>query len=161
GVSALAAALVLVAWAFWRPPVALDQPYTLISKHTIDGQSLYRLSRQLSVTVLVMFVGIALLMIKRVRETLQRVVEGLPFLPHALKQFVSKMIHLFSTGLESLQSPKRLTVLFADTIIIWVTVAWGTQFLSFGFPGLALTFTQSLSLVVIVCIFILIPAAPG
>jgi len=67
----------------------------------------------------------------------------------------------FAKGLEALRSVRVLTLVALHSAIIWATVGFTFQMMSWGFPGVAMTYGQAMAFLVVTCVVISIPSSPG
>ncbi len=90
------------------------------------------------------------------------IVEGFPLLPLKVKKGLAAIINTFAEGMHSLRSPKLILIVTLQSVAVWMTVAWSMQIMPYGFEGMrAMTMSEAVALMVISCLAILIPAAPG
>ena len=127
----------------------------------IDGARLKDVAHKTALfVVLPLAAGIVLMMIRGFRRLLERMLDALWFLPQGLRRFAKRIMESFALGFESLKSPKRIAWIALHSVLIWAMVAWSVQVLAYAF-ALSMTFMQGLAITMIICVAILIPAAPG
>ncbi len=84
------------------------------------------------------------------------------------KKFSDKMEHIFNViiegfadGLRLVGRPKRMLACLGLTVLIWALSALAYYVFAFGCPGIDLTFTQMITVMVVICFFIALPSVPG
>jgi hypothetical protein len=85
----------------------------------------------------------------------------LPFIPARIKTMLEGFIETFAKGFDSLKSAKAIFLTAIHSIIVWFSVAFSFQLMSWGFPGMQLSFGQALGFLVFTCVVITIPSSPG
>jgi len=130
-------------------------------KYTITGEMLTRLSGKLSVITFLLLLAVVSLILDRTRRVYEIMISGLPLMGDSLKKKIIRIFQHFSHGFHSLKSPRYLAMIFFYSLCVWCLVGLSLQVMSWGFKDLSLNFFQSMAIVNIICIAILIPAAPG
>lgn len=132
------------------------------SDYQINGASLKQLSTKVAVLSLVMLAGGLLIIWPPAGRFFKAVVNKLPLLPMGAKTILTKIIDTFAEGMQSLKSPKLILIVALQSLAVWMLVGWSMQIMTYGFEGMrAMTMTEATALLVITCLAILIPAAPG
>jgi hypothetical protein len=136
---------------------------TILGREVVmTGAQFLALKNKVVVMALVLLVSVLALSLPRSRGWCLKILHAMKFLPDAFRRRLETLVHKFAEGLASFRSPRRILVLLALSLVIWLVGAFSVQVLAWGFPfDHTMTFTQSLALVVIICIFIMLPAAPG
>jgi hypothetical protein len=67
----------------------------------------------------------------------------------------------FAVGLDMLRSPKKVGQCLILSFLVWVLAGASHYLLTFGSPGIELTFLEMCAVMVILCFFISLPSAPG
>jgi hypothetical protein len=129
--------------------------------YTINAETLQQLSKKLLVFCIVLLAGTLLMLWGPFHRLVLRVIRGVPFVPVKLKTGLARFIESLVQGFYSLKSFRIVFWVVFHTITVWVTVGWSLVLMSYGFPGLTMTFMQGMATSIIICIAILIPAAPG
>jgi len=129
--------------------------------YVLTGAQFLRLERSIIVTCLFLLAAILAVVIPVTRGWILGVIHSIPLLPHAFRVKVERIVHQFAEGVNFFRSPLRVVGLFVFSFILWATTAYAVFFLAKGFPGMHMTLVQAFAMIVIVCIFILPPAAPG
>jgi len=146
--------------------VQLDEEFKMPwGGYVIDSAMLQQLSRKLLVICVVMLAGSLLMLWTPFRRLVQRLVGAVPVVPHGLKEGVNHFIESFVQGFHSLRSLRIVFWITVHTALVWLLVGWSLQIMSFGFPETEsfrhMTFLEGMATSIIICIAILIPAAPG
>lgn len=122
---------------------------------------------------LVVMGGILLIVLPLTRSLIQKLIlfapEIIPFIPKALKhrlketfsQTLVGWIDLFAAGFSLLKKPVKIFHCLILTALIWAGTALTFYVMAKGCPGVELTYFQSIALMVIICLFIALPSAPG
>jgi len=153
---------------FIRFDTSLELPYRFsffglkTKEFVLNASLLMSLSRKLSFSFLVILFVIVLFIIKGTRLFLMKLVRAtLWFLPERPKEFIDKVIEKFAVGFDSLKSPKKIFLTIFYSLIIWLSVGWSIQFMSYGFKEFSISFLQANAIVIIICIAIALPSVPG
>lgn len=109
----------------------------------------------------VLFVGCVLMMSERFRNLVLKVIETLPLIPEGLRERLQALFGTFAAGFNSLRHPRRVTLIALDTIGIWLMGALTFWIMALGFPGIELSFLNATIFLVVTCVLIALPAAPG
>ena len=130
-------------------------------QYTITGEMLTRLSRKLSIITCILLVGVVSLILERTRRIYEAMIRHFPIPGDSLKGKCVNILRHFSHGFHSLKSPGSLAMIFFYSLIIWALVGFSLQVMSWGFEDLSLNFYHGMAIMIIICIAIMIPAAPG
>jgi glycosyltransferase 2 family protein len=130
------------------------------------GKNLLRLS-------IVLMAGILFITIPYSRDFLKRLLSTIPewltfIAPSKRKRLqgtliepVIKLIDLFATGFSFLKNPSEIFWCLSLTLLIWGITAFSYFIMAKGCPNIGLTFSQSIVVMVIICLFIALPSVPG
>jgi len=130
--------------------------------YEISGANLKQLSSKITLGCVVLVAGSFLLLWPAARRIIQDLAERVPYAPRGIRMKISGIISSFAEGLASLKSIKTVLIVFGLSVLVWMLVAWSMQIMPYGIPGMrAMTMTEATAILVISCIAILIPAAPG
>ena len=129
--------------------------------HTITGKSIKAVSTTIAAGLFVMLAGSVFLIIGRTREYIRLLIERLPYAPRGVRIKISGFAMKFAEGLGSLRSFQSTVIVMGLSAMVWVTIAWTYQIAAWGFPGMKMSFMQSVAVTVIACLAIALPAAPG
>jgi len=130
-------------------------------KWAIDAAQLRPLTSRFLIVSVVALAGTILMLWGPFRRLVQGVVSGVPLLPRKFKDGLNRFIETFVHGFHSLRSPRLIFWVIFHTATVWLTVGVSLSIISYGFPNLRLSFLQGMATAIIICIAILIPAAPG
>ncbi|PIE70366.1 MAG: hypothetical protein CSA22_08445 [Deltaproteobacteria bacterium] len=138
-------------------------------EQTLNSDTLIRLGKRMAQLALVLLAGVSLICWERVRSLLRCFIGGVPRYFGAWESVVRKrvtdpvtlLLEHVASGLELLKQPARLLQCLWLTVLIWClqAVSWWTVVQ--GFPGLSLSLADSFAVLIVVCFFIALPAAPG
>jgi len=157
--SLIGLALVIALWS--GVLVSSEKIYTIGKVYTIDGQTLQGLSEKAATIMLIAFVLLVLLLINPVRQLIQAGIRRLPLVSARVKEKTVEIFNSFTTGLTSLRNIRALIFIVIYSLVVWGTVGYSLVIMSYGFEGLSMTFPQAMAITIIICVAILIPAAPG
>lgn len=138
-----------------------EKVYVFGKRFDLDGEMLRKLSHKLLLVCLVILLGTLLMLWGPFRRFVQAVIRATPLAPRTMKDAVNHFIDRFTEGFHSLRSPRLVFWVVFHTAIIWLTVGWSLVIMSYGFPGIHLDMVSGMALAIIICIAIMIPAAPG
>jgi uncharacterized membrane protein YbhN (UPF0104 family) len=142
--------------------VALPEIVAYGTEYEINGPMLKQLSSKVAIASVVLLAGALLLVWPAASRLIQRVIGSLPLLPQGLRSGVISLMDTFAEGMQSLRSPRLIAIVTLQSLAVWVTIAWSFQIMPYGFEGMrAMTMSEATALMVITCLAILIPAAPG
>jgi len=130
-------------------------------KYTVTGDMLGQLSRKSSLVLLVLLLGAVSLIVNPVRRIYAAIIDRLPLLGVSMKEKLKGILEGFSHGFHSLRDVRLTAVIFLYSIVIWAMVGFSLQVMAWGFPGLEMNFYHGMAVMIIICIAIMIPAAPG
>jgi uncharacterized membrane protein YbhN (UPF0104 family) len=157
----LAAALGGILFISQSSAFAINQPMQFGQVYVIDADMLENLSSKLMIGFGGLFFAVLLFLFRPVRHAAEQVIRALP-LPGKLSEQLAGMVHTVGQGLDSLTSWRLVLWVGFYTLLLWGFVAWSLQIMAWGFPGLAdMTLFQGLAITMLVCLAIMIPAAPG
>jgi uncharacterized protein (TIRG00374 family) len=129
---------------------------------TISGESLKQMSGSITKGFLVMLLGALLLLWPAARRRMQMWAETWPYAPRAIRVKIAGMIGTFAEGLASLKSARIIVIVLLQSVAVWMLIAVSFQVMPYGIAGMkSMNLTQATALLVISCIAIIVPAAPG
>jgi len=128
---------------------------------TIDAALIRTLINELLIICMILLAGTILMLWEPFRKFVQAVVARMPFFPHKFKDSLNRFIETFVHGFHSLRSPRLVFWVIFHTATVWLTVGWSLSVISYGFPNVRLNMLQGMATAIIICIAIMIPAAPG
>lgn len=141
--------------------------------YQLSPENLSSIGKGLLRLCLIVMAGIFLVMVPVTRTLIQKLIlfapEMIPFCTKAfrhhlrekLMQPVADLIDLFSAGFSLLKSPVKIFHCFILTLLIWGGTALTFYVMAWGCPGVELSYPESIALMVIICLFIALPSAPG
>jgi uncharacterized protein (TIRG00374 family) len=142
-------------------PIPRTATFSFGRSYLFNGEMLQALTRKTTLFIFVLLLILVSLMISRVREAIKQFFARMSFLPESVRLRSGEILDSFARGLSSLHDMKALAFIILYSLIVWLTIALSVLVMSYGFPQLHMTFPQAIAIVVIICIAILIPAAPG
>lgn len=132
------------------------------STYEINGATLKQLSTQVAVLSGLLLGGALLIVWPAANRVILQIIDRFPLVPANLKKAVIGIINTFAEGMHSLRSPRLILIVTLQSVAVWMIVAWTMQIMPYGFAGMrAMTLPEATALMVITCLAILIPAAPG
>ncbi|NQU41742.1 flippase-like domain-containing protein [bacterium] len=132
------------------------------AEHVLTGERFIDLAWGLVPVAVALMVGILAFTIPYTRGGMLWLAREIPYAPRKWREKIAHLMESFSQGFGVFRSPTRLIGLIVFTAIIWFTNALSVYLLARGFDFQnVMTIPQSMALIVIICVFITIPAAPG
>lgn len=119
------------------------------------------LATKISFVVAVLLVGIVTMILRPVQEFGRTVIGRIPLLPQGFRGALLSFYNRGVAGLESLRDPKTACLLLAHSFGLWALNAFTFQIMAWGFPGLEMGFWHAVAYMVITCLAISVPSAPG
>jgi uncharacterized protein (TIRG00374 family) len=119
------------------------------------------LATKISIVVAVLLVGIVTMILRPVQEFGRTAIQKLPMLPQGVRAGLLSFYSRGVAGLESLRDPRTAALLGAHSLGLWALNAFTFQLMAWGFPGLEMTFWHAVAYMVITCLAISVPSAPG
>ena len=89
---------------------------------------------------------------------------GSPFKEKIREKLCVRLAHIIdnvATGLDLLKSPKKVGLCLGLSFLVWSVAGISYYVMSFGCPGIELSFLEMYTTMVILCLFISLPSAPG
>lgn len=74
---------------------------------------------------------------------------------------IAGLLDNLAVGFDILKSPLNLILCLLLSFALWALMGLALQLMSFGFPGVEITFLQALAVEIIICFFIMLPSVPG
>jgi glycosyltransferase 2 family protein len=128
---------------------------------TITGEVFSQLSQKFSIFILIFILGSISIIVNRTRNIYIAIIKKLPIIGDELKSRLVHLLEKFSHGFQSLKNPKYMFMIVFYSLLIWGSVGFSLQLMSFGFTEISLSFIDGMAVMIIICIAIMIPAAPG
>jgi uncharacterized protein (TIRG00374 family) len=141
---------------------AISRSYKLGERTlTINAEQLNSASHSISFAAAFLMVVIFSFMVPQMVRLYIRILRWIPLVPSWIKEKLVGFIEGFTKGLDSLRNVKAVLLLAFHSIVVWFSVAFCFQLMSWGFDGVKLTFGQALAFLVVSCVIISIPSSPG
>ena len=128
--------------------------------HTFTKAKFMEWERGAIMVAMILLAGMVAVIVPLTREWILTVFRKMPLLPHTFRLKVEHMVHQFAEGANFFRNPGRLVALFVLSFVLWCTGAASVVYVARGF-NMPMSFIQAFAMTVIVCIFIIPPAAPG
>ena len=121
----------------------------------------------------VLVAGIIVVSARQSRGLITRAILALPglffFTSEAFKEKIRQRVCVklagavdnFAVGLDMLKSPKKVGQCLILSFLAWILAGLSHYMLTFGSPGVDLSFLEMCAVMVILCFFISLPSAPG
>jgi uncharacterized protein (TIRG00374 family) len=148
--------------------------YTIaFGDYQLSPENLSSIGKGLLRLCVIVMGGILLILIPMTRALIQRLIlfspEIIPFAPKAFKRHLKEkfmqtlvnIIDLFAAGFSLLKNPGKIFQCAILTLLIWAGTALTYYIMAKGCPGVEISYFQSVALMVIICLFIALPSAPG
>lgn len=142
-------------------PFPAEQTYTFGHQYVLSGAVLKGLTRKAAMVVAVLLAGVVAILFKPVRDFVLALIHRLTWLPPGFRGLIAHLFETFAAGLDSIRSPARIFWILVHSVGVWMTVSVAFWIASFGIPGLRLTLMQANAFLVLTCVAIMIPSAPG
>ena len=123
--------------------------------------------------LVVLLAGAASLAFSPSRNIIKKMVSGMPGLLFFLSQEtqekigqkicspVNSLLDNFSFGFSQIREPKRLLGCLFLSAAVWVISALSYYVMTFGSPGIDMTFQEIFAMMIIICFVIALPSVPG
>jgi hypothetical protein len=141
--------------------------------YTLNSDTLKLVFKGLLRLSILLLVGIALISLQPTRKAIEWCIKSIPdlffFAGPKLKDKLQKriatpllaMVDNIAAGFVLLKQPMKVVVCLLFSIVIWALHAFSYYIFALGCPGIALTFFELASVMIIICFFIALPSAPG
>jgi len=74
---------------------------------------------------------------------------------------ITCLLDNFAVGFDILKSPLNLVLCLLLSFALWAMLGLALYLLTFGFPGVQISFLQAFAVELIICFFIMLPSVPG
>lgn len=130
---------------------------------TITGEQFNNLASKAFWPFLIIFIGVCFILFSKTRQMMEWVILRLPLLPQKIKDGIAGLLRNFAEGLGSIKDPKRIAIVIALSVVIWLMIAWTHQLMAYGFTGFTrtMTFHDAMMIMIIIAVAIMVPGAPG
>jgi len=148
----------------------LELPF---GEYRLNKDTLEKIGASSSYVALVLILGIALVSVEKSRAIIKEIIVRLPvlffFLGKPVRERIKekvcgKLVEIldsFAAGFDLLKSPIKLIQCFFLSFLVWALSAVAYYVLSFGCPGINVSFLEMSAGMVIICFFISLPSVPG
>ena len=144
-----------------REPLELKEQYVFGAAGEITPERLQLIVQQTSVLIGVLFLGSIAMMFDKFRQLTLRIILAIPLIPHAIKQKISELFQTFAKGFDAMKRPWLATQIVFHSLMVWFLTGASFWLMSYAVPGIDMTLTTGMAFLIITCIAILSPAAPG
>lgn len=159
---ALLALLILMPYYIkFDPNITLEYALSETRTLSINAAWLEAQMPKLSILAAIGMTGIISFLIPPVKKLYIRIVEMLFFVPATLRHKIVELILTFTKGFDSLKDVKAVLMITVHTLVIWLSIAFSFQVMSWGFPGVTIGFGEAVGFLVVTCLVISIPSSPG
>jgi len=148
----------LIVFLFVKIDPKAELPF---GKYVITGEMLTSLTKKLSMITFILLVGVITIIVDKTRRIYELCIERIPLLSQGIKEKLIHILEHFSHGFHSLKNFKYVLMIMLYSLVIWALVGFSLQVMSWGFNDLSLNFFHGMAVTIIICIAIMIPAAPG
>lgn len=159
---ALLALLILMPYYIkFDPNITLEYALSETRTLSINAAWLEAQMPKLSILAAIGMTSIISFLIPPVKKLYIRIVEMLFFVPATLRHKIVELILTFTKGFDSLKDVKAVLMITVHTLVIWLSIAFSFQVMSWGFPGVTIGFGEAVGFLVVTCLVISIPSSPG
>ncbi len=122
---------------------------------------------------IVLIAGMIVVSIDSTRRAIQRAILALPvlifFAAESTKtklrvkvcERLTRFIDNIALGFTLVKDPKKIIICSFYSFLVWIIAAFSYYVFSLGSPGFHLSYTEMFAVMVIICLFIALPSAPG
>lgn len=142
------------------PPIQANLEVSVWGIHVRGAMIDENLPKIIWVAIL-LFVAVSLTLVPGLVPTLGHALARCPRLPHRVVSLLEVALGGVEAGLAPLRELRKLTEITVHSLLIWLGVALSMWTLAFGFPGIPLSFWQSVATMSFIAVFAVIPSAPG
>ena len=123
--------------------------------------------------VIVLIACIALVSVRQTRRLIKRSIlnlprllffTGSPFKEKVREKLCVKLAHIvdnMASGFDMLKSPGKVGLCLVLSFLVWTVAGFSYYVMSFGCPGIELSYLEIYATMIILCFFISLPSAPG
>ena len=145
----------------------------IFGKYRLNDQVLKTVAGGMIAFSMVIAVAIIVFSMETTQRFINRVIIKIPalffFADNNFRKKIEKKLCMpmvgfvenFARGFFLLKNPVKMCVCAGLSVVIWGLIAFSYYTLSFGCPGIALTFNEMFAVMIIVCFFIALPSVPG
>ncbi len=168
-------AITLIALFAWMlATVHIDPDLTIeFRNYALNRRTLESVAAGLIRFCIVVAAGIVAISIPAVQRLVKQAIFKLPallvFAGDGFKQKVKAkcclplagVVDNIAAGTSMIKSPGKLVICLVYSLLIWLLQAFALYLVTFGSPGISLTFTQMTTVFIIICFSIMLPSVPG
>ena len=122
---------------------------------------------------ILLIVGMIAVSIASIRRIIQRAILALPGLAFFVAEStrtkiraklcepINRFIDNIALGFTLLRYPRKILLCAVYSLLVWITAAVSYYVFSLGSPGVNLSYVEMFAVMVIICLFIALPSAPG
>ncbi|HPX19535.1 MAG: flippase-like domain-containing protein [Deltaproteobacteria bacterium] len=74
---------------------------------------------------------------------------------------ITSLLDNLAVGFDILKTPFNLVLCLLLSFALWALLGFALLLMTFGFPGVEITFLQAFAVEIIICFFIMLPSVPG
>jgi uncharacterized protein (TIRG00374 family) len=74
---------------------------------------------------------------------------------------ITRLLDNFAVGFDILKNPLNLVLCLLLSFALWAMLGLALLLMTFGFPGVEVSFLEALAVEIIICFFIMLPSVPG
>jgi glycosyltransferase 2 family protein len=167
--------LILIGCLTWMLTVVdfSSHPDTVFGQYHLNRATLAKIGENLICLSILLVAAISIISVSSCRRL---IVKGIitfsgrlsflgPKAEHFLKNRLSKglvdLLENFSEGFSLMKSPAKILSCMGLSIAIWCLQAYSYYLMSYGCPGICLSYIDIFFVMVIICFFIALPSVPG
>ncbi|MCB2153294.1 flippase-like domain-containing protein [bacterium] len=139
----------------------LKDEYTFGASGVITPDGLREIVSGTSKLIAILFLGSVAMMFEQFRNLTLKIILAIPLIPHGIKEKVSELFQTFAKGFDAMKKPWLATQIIFHSLMVWFLTGASFWLMSYAVPGIDMTLTTGMAFLIITCIAILIPAAPG
>jgi len=149
-------------WFWFRSGYEAGQLYSFGTNVEINAEKLQEIARGASVMAVVVIFGSVMMISHKVRDLFVATLNWKWFpLPGILKAKITDVFLGFAQGFDALRKPSLAGQVAFHTFVVWFLTGLSFWVMGLGVPDFELTLPLAMVFLVITCIVISIPAAPG
>lgn len=154
--------------------VEIDDSLSIpFGNYILNKETLEKVSGGMLRLLVVLLVGAVSLTFSPSRNLIKAMVSGMPGLLFFLSQEIREklgqkictpvngLLDNFSLGFSQIRDPKNLVGCLLLSAAVWVVSALSSYVLTFGSPGIDMTFQEVFAMMIIICFVIALPSVPG
>jgi uncharacterized protein (TIRG00374 family) len=122
---------------------------------------------------IVLIIGIIAVSIPLVQRAIHRLILTLPAMAffasesaksrirHGVCAPLIRLVDNIALGFTLIKYPKKIMICMIYSLLVWIVAAFSYYVFSLGSPGVHLSYVEMFAVMVIICLFIALPSAPG